>query len=133
MMLFINSRYKPLKAEPSREICTYATSLKPFLPNKHPNKLIYLCCCSIWKCLVLWGVTRKWKRLFFNQLFGCLNVKSDLGWYDKQKNYMFKMMLLHPNATNDRVVFKLCPLLITLLTYDASKPRYIYEYTQTYI
>ena len=40
------------------------------------------------------------------------------------------MMLLHPNlATNARVVFKLCSLLITTLTYHATKTCYIYEYT----
>ena len=39
------------------------------------------------------------------------------------------MMLLHPNlAANARVVFKLCYLFITTLTYYASKTLYIYEY-----
>ena len=39
-----------------------------------------------------------------------------------KKNYMLKMMLLHPNlGENVRVVFKLCSLLITTLTYYASK------------
>ena len=39
-----------------------------------------------------------------------------------KENYMLKMMLLHPNlATNARVVFNRCSLLITILTYHASK------------
>ena len=37
------------------------------------------------------------------------------------------MMLLHPNlATYSRVIFKLCSLLITTLTYHESKTCYIY-------
>ena len=44
-----------------------------------------------------------------------------------KKNYVLKMMLLHPNlATNSRVIFKLCSLLITTLTYHESKTWYIY-------
>ena len=39
-----------------------------------------------------------------------------------KKTYMLKMMLLYPNlAANARVVFKLCSLLITTLTYRASE------------
>ena len=38
-----------------------------------------------------------------------------------KRNYTAKMMLLHPSlATNARVVFKLCSLLSTTLTYHAS-------------
>ena len=35
-MLFSNFWCKPLKADPSREVCTYATRRKP----KHPDKPI---------------------------------------------------------------------------------------------
>ena len=35
------------------------SSVSLLLPNKHPDKLIYVCYCSTWKCLVLWGVIRK--------------------------------------------------------------------------
>ena len=59
MMLFITSTCKSLKTDPSREICTYATWLKPSFVIKHPDKLIYVCYCSTWICLVLWGVIRK--------------------------------------------------------------------------
>ena len=50
MMLFITSWCKPLKTDPSRETCIYTTCYKSFLPNKHPDKLIYICyCCwSAW-------------------------------------------------------------------------------------
>ena len=52
------------------------------------------------------------------------NPRPTLALNDMQnkKIYMLKMMLLHPNlATNARVVFKLSSLLITILTYHASK------------
>ena len=40
MKLFITSWCKPLKIDPSREICTYVTWAKPFLPNTHLDELI---------------------------------------------------------------------------------------------
>ena len=44
------------------------------------------------------------------------------GMLNKKKNYILKMMLLHPNlAANARIVFKLCSLLITTLTYNVLK------------
>ena len=43
MMLFITSWCKLLKTDPSREICIYTTCLSFLLPNKHPDKLIYIC------------------------------------------------------------------------------------------
>ena len=66
IMLFITSWYMPLKTDLFRETCTYDTWLKPFLPSKHPDRLIYIyvCYCSTWKFLLLWGAIRKWKRLF---------------------------------------------------------------------
>ena len=36
---------KPLKTDPSREICTYATSVKPFLLHAYPDKLNYIPYC----------------------------------------------------------------------------------------
>ena len=33
MMLFITSWFRPLTTNPSRQICTYATWVKHFLPN----------------------------------------------------------------------------------------------------
>ena len=45
-MLFVTSWYKLLKKYPFREISTYATTVKPFLPNIHPDKLIWVFYCS---------------------------------------------------------------------------------------
>ena len=45
LMLLITSWCKPLKTDPSREICTYATWVT-HLQNKHPDKLICVCYCS---------------------------------------------------------------------------------------
>ena len=74
------------------------------------------------------------KDCFSNQLFGCPKPNFDVKWYTKQKNYMLKMILLHPIlATNARVVFKLSSLLITTLTCHQSKTWYIYEYNIIYL
>ena len=56
-------------------------------------------------------------------IFGCPNANFDLEWYARKYiDYMFKMILLHPNlATNAKVVFKLCSILISTITYLASK------------
>ena len=95
LVLFITSWWKPLKRNPSREICPYATWLELFLPNKHPDK-IYICYCSTWIFLVLWysEVSLENKRLIYNLLFGCPKANFDLDML--KKPYMFKMVLLHP-------------------------------------
>ena len=66
-----------------------------------------------------WGVIRKNQRLFFNQLSGCPMANFDLELYAK-KYFMLKVMLQHPkSATNAKVVFKLCSMLITTITCNA--------------
>ena len=101
MMLLITSMCKSLKADPSREICTSASWLKTSFA-KHPDKLLYVCYCSIKKCLVLWDVIR-------NDYLAAPRPNLTLNGMLNKKNYMLKMILLHPNlATNARVVFKLC-------------------------
>ena len=42
LILFIGSCFKPLKIDPSGEICTCATWAKPLLSNAHLDKLISL-------------------------------------------------------------------------------------------
>ena len=56
LKLFTTSWCKLLEADPSREVCTYAIWVKAFFPNTHPDKLICVCCCSTWKCLILSGM-----------------------------------------------------------------------------
>ena len=82
--------------------------LSLLLPNKHPDKVRYIC--STWKFLILWIVIKKQKtNLTLNDV---LNKK---------------LYATAPNlAANPIAVFKLCSLLIATLTYHA----YIYL-TQT--
>ena len=81
MMLFVPSWCKSLKTDPSRDVCTYATWLKssfdkkPKQQQQQPNKVIHVCYCSNWKCLVLWGVIRKQKRRFFKSTIWLLQDK----------------------------------------------------------
>ena len=65
MILFISSWFKRLKTDPSKEILYH-----PFLPNAHPEKLIYACYCTTWKSLILSGISLGNTGLFFNRLFG---------------------------------------------------------------
>ena len=41
IMLFIASWFKPLQRKPYRQMCTYETWVKAFLPNAHPDNLIF--------------------------------------------------------------------------------------------
>ena len=77
-MLFITSWCKPLKPGSSDEIDPNATSLKPsFLPNKHPDKLTYVCSCSTRKFLTCYGVSLE-NMTFFKQLLGCPKANFEL-------------------------------------------------------
>ena len=57
MILFSSSWCEPLKTNSSREISAYIASVKPPLRNTHPDKLMYVCYCSTWKCLILTGTS----------------------------------------------------------------------------
>ena len=108
MMLFKTSWCKSLKTDSSRERDMYLC---------HLTKAFF---CQINTLINTLSLENK--RLFFNHLFGCPKANFDLECYAKQKNYMLKMILLHPNlAANAKVLFKLCSLLITTLSYHASK------------
>ena len=121
IMLFITSSCKFLKIEPSRDICTYATWLSLLLPNKHPNKHIYLCATAQLENVQYYRVSLENKKDCFFKYF-LATLALTLNDMLSKKNYVLKMMLLHPDlATNARVVFKLCLLLINTLTYHASK------------
>ena len=64
-MLFFTSWCKPSKTDASRKRCTYATSVKSFLPNTHPNKVTCVCYHSTWKCLILTEVSLENKKNVF--------------------------------------------------------------------
>ena len=55
-MLFITSWYMPLKTDLFRETCTYDTWLKPFLPSKHPDRLIYMSVTALLENSYYYGV-----------------------------------------------------------------------------
>ena len=74
-----------------------------------------------------WGVAKKQKTVFLINYSPVQRPTLNLNGMLNKKNYMLKMMQLHPNlATNAIVVAKVSSLLITTLTYDT---LYIYEYT----
>ena len=75
------------------------------------------------KCIILSGVSLgNKKNCFFNQLFGCPKANFDLEWYAKQKKlYTQNDATASHLATNVRMFFKLCSMLITTLTSHASK------------
>ena len=64
-----------------------------------------------------WGVIMKYKRLFFNKLFGSHIVNFDLECYArKYMDHMLQIILLYHNlAANARVVVNLCSLVITTM------------------
>ena len=131
MKLFITSWCKPLKIDPSREICTYVTWAKPFLPNTHLDELICVSYYSTWKCLILTGVSLgNVKDCFLISYLALPRPNLNLNGLLNKKDYMLKMMLPYPNlAANARVVSKRCSLLIITLNYHAQKTWYVYEYT----
>ena len=69
-----------------------------------------------------WGVIRNTKDCLFNLLFNFPKANFVLEWYDRKYiDYILKMILLHPYLVrNVRVIFKLCSLLITTITYLTS-------------
>ena len=74
-----------------------------------------------------WGVAKKHKTVFLINYLPVQRPMLNLNGMLNKKNYMLKMMQLHPNlATNAIAVVKVSSLLITTLTYDT---LYIYEYT----
>ena len=84
MMLFMTFCCKPLKTDPSREMCTYATWVKPFLPHAYPDKLIYISYCPTWKCLILTECYDEVQKTIFNQLFGSRKANFKLQWYARR-------------------------------------------------
>ena len=66
-----------------------------------------------------WGVTKKHKTIFLINYSPVQRPTLSLNGMLYKKNYMLKMMKLHPNlATNASAVAELNSLLITTLTYD---------------
>ena len=66
-----------------------------------------------------WGVTKKHKTVFLINYSPVQRPTLSLNGMLYKKNYMLKMMKLHPNlATNASAVAELNSLLITTLTYD---------------
>ena len=113
------------------EICTFATWVNLFFPNTQPHKLICVSYNSTWKCLILTGMSLgNTEDCFLISYLSAPRPTLTLNGLLNKKEYMLKLMLLHPNlAVKTRVVFKLCSLLITTLNYHASKTWSMYEYT----
>ena len=66
-----------------------------------------------------WGVAKKHKTVFLINYSPVQRPTLNLNGMLNKKNYMLKMMQLHPNlATDAIVVAKVNSLLITTLTYD---------------
>ena len=68
-----------------------------------------------------WGVTKKHKTVSLMNYSPVQRSTLNLNGMLNKKNYMFKMIQLHPNvATNASTAAKLNSLLITTLTYDTN-------------
>ena len=120
-MLFFTFWCKPLKTDPSREMCTYATWATPFCQmhlNAYPDKLVFCLLLFNLQCLALIRVSIGKTRLILISYFSCPKANFDLEWYAREYiDYILKLMLVLPNLTaNAWVVFNLCSYLITTIT-----------------
>ena len=93
------------------------------LPNKHPDKPIYIYMLLLYLKMSITGCHQKIKDCFFNLLFGCHKANFDLNVLNKKNcmNCMLKMIILHPTQLQMLELFSNCSLLITKLTYHPSK------------
>ena len=65
MMLFINSSCKPLKTDPSRDLCTYTTWAKPSFCQINTLINLYASATALLENSEYYGVSLENKRLFF--------------------------------------------------------------------
>ena len=73
MVLFITSSCKPLEADPSREVCTYATCIGSIsLANKRRGKLTCVCYCELENVVILTGLSLDNKQGFYVEWYAKL-------------------------------------------------------------